>query len=154
MAGFTSIGALSDELFTGIDATAVEGMSAVKPGTPDIPGAAIYAELAKAAGLDPTAIFAPQAYDGAFLLALAIQKKGSNTRDGLSAALREVASAPVEVILPGEWEKAKALLAEGKDINYEGATGSLEFDQAGDVPGTVVEMVVKGAKFEEVGVVM
>lgn len=147
-------GMVGDELFTGIDASAVEGMIATKPGTPEIPGADVYAGLAEEAGLDPTAIFAPQAYDAAFLLALAIEKNGSADREGISAALREVASAPGEVILPGEWEKAKELLAAGTDINYEGASGSHEFDEVGDVPGTIVEMTVEGGAFVEVGPAM
>ncbi len=144
-------GMVGDEVLTGIDAAAVEGMIATKPGSPEIAGADVYANLAKEAGLDPTAIFAPQAYDGAFILALAMQQKGSSDREGLSAAVRSVASAPGEVILPGEWEKAVALLKEGKDINYEGASGSHEFDENGDVPGVIVEMVVKGGTFVEVG---
>ncbi|MCF6326211.1 MAG: ABC transporter substrate-binding protein [Devosiaceae bacterium] len=147
-------GMVGDELFTGIDTAAVEGMIATKPGTPDLPGAALYTELASAAGLDPTAIFAPQAYDAAFILALAIEAKGSNDREGLAASVRAVASAPGEVILPGEWAKAVALLAEGKDINYEGASGQHEFDAAGDVPGTIVEMVVNDGSFVEVGAAM
>ncbi|MEE9196077.1 MAG: amino acid ABC transporter substrate-binding protein, partial [Alphaproteobacteria bacterium] len=40
-----------------------------------------------------------------------------------------------EIIRPGEWEKAKALIAAGKEVNYEGASGSVDFDAAGDVPG-------------------
>ncbi|HHG88870.1 MAG TPA: amino acid ABC transporter substrate-binding protein, partial [Devosia sp.] len=55
---------------------------------------------------------------------------------------------------PGEWSKAVTLLAEGKDINYEGASGQHEFDDAGDVPGTIVEMVVSGGSFQEVGPAM
>jgi branched-chain amino acid transport system substrate-binding protein len=47
----------------------------------------------------------------------------------------QVASAPGEVILPGEWEKAKKLIAAGQDINYQGAAGDHEFDENGDVPG-------------------
>ena len=132
----------------------IDGMIATRPGTPDIPGAAIYADLAKAAGMDPAATFAAQAYDAAFILALAMQKKGSSDREGMSAAVREVASAPGEVILPGEWDKAVKLLAEGKDINYEGASGSQEFDANGDVPGVIVEMKVEGGKFVEVGPAM
>lgn len=147
-------GMVGDEALVGIDAAAVEGMIATKPGTPEIPGATIYTDLATEAGLDATAIFAPQAYDAAFILALAIEKNGSATREGLSAMVRDVASAPGEVILPGEWEKAKALIAEGKDINYEGASGQHEFDAAGDVPGSIVEMMVKGGTFVEVGGVM
>ena len=58
-----------------------------------------------------------------------------------------------ETVYPGEWEKARKLLAEGKDINYEGASGSQEFDAAGDVPGVIIEMVVEGPGFKEVGTV-
>ncbi len=144
-------GMVGDEALTGIDAASVEGMLATKPGSPEVAGSAVYATLATDAGLDPTSIFAPQAYDGAFILALAAQSKGSADREGMSAAVRAVASAPGEIILPGEWEKAVSLLKAGKEINYEGASGSHEFDAAGDVPGTIVEMVVKGATFVEVG---
>jgi branched-chain amino acid transport system substrate-binding protein len=147
-------GMIGDDVFTGIDAAAVEGMIGTKPGTPEIPGADLYTILASVEGLDPTSIFAPQAYDAAFILALAIQQKGSADRDGMSEAVRAVSSAPGEVILPGEWSKAVALLAEGKDINYEGASGQQEFDAAGDVAGSIVEMTVSGGTFVEVGPAM
>ena len=42
----------------------------------------------------------------AFLLALAIEKAGSNDRTKVAAALRSVATAPGEPILPGELAKA------------------------------------------------
>lgn len=147
-------GMISNELFTGVDAAAVEGMIGTKPGTPDLPGTAIYDKMATEAGEDPTSIFAPQAYDAAYILALAVESKGSADREGMSEAVRAVSSAPGEVILPGEWAKAKALLAEGKDVNYEGASGSHEFDENGDVPGVIVEMTVEGGKFVEVGPAM
>jgi branched-chain amino acid transport system substrate-binding protein len=63
-----------------------------------------------------------------------------------------VSSAPGEVILPGEWEKAKRLIAAGQDINYEGASGNHEFDANGDVPGLIVEMAVENGAFVEKGV--
>jgi branched-chain amino acid transport system substrate-binding protein len=111
----------------------------------------IYKKLATDAGQDPTATYAPQAYDAGFLLALAVQKNGSASRDGLAAALREVASAPGERILPGEWAKALELLAAGTDIDYEGAGGPLEFDAAGDVDGIIVEVVWENGAFVEKG---
>lgn len=110
-----------------------------------------YAALATEAGNDPAATYAPQAYDAGFLLALAIEKNGSADRDGLSAALREVASAPGEKILPGEWEKAKELIAAGTDIDYEGAGGPLDFDTAGDVDGIIVEVDYQNGAFTEIG---
>jgi len=91
----------------------------------------VFAEAFEATGNDPVAPYAAHGYDASFLLALAIEKAGSADR----AALREVASEPGTVIRPGEWEKAKAAIAAGEDINYEGASGNVDFDDAGDVGG-------------------
>lgn len=146
-------GMVGDDLFTGIDAGSVEGMIATRAGAFEGESATVYADLATAAGLTPNDVYAPQSYDAAFLLALAIEKNGSADREGLSAALREVSSAPGETILPGEWEKAKELIAAGTDIDYQGAGGDLDFDDAGDVDGVIVEMTVEGGSFVEVGVI-
>jgi branched-chain amino acid transport system substrate-binding protein len=153
---FTYIGGdgmISDDLFTGIDTSALEGMIGTKPGTPDVPGADMFTEQATAAGLDPTAIYAPQGYDAAFLIALAIEKNGRD-REGLSSALRAVSSPPGEVIYPGEWEKARSILDAGGDVNYEGAGGSLDFDEHGDVAGVVIELEVQGGTWVELGEAM
>lgn len=144
-------GMISDDLFTGIDTSALEGMIGTKPGTPDVPGADMFTDLATAAGLNPNDVYAPQGYDAAFMIALAIEKNGSRDRNGLSAALREVTSAPGEVIYPGEWAKAKSILASGGDVNYEGAGGSLDFDEHGDVAGVVIQLVVQNGKWVELG---
>ncbi|HEC62315.1 MAG TPA: amino acid ABC transporter substrate-binding protein [bacterium] len=68
------------------------------------------------------------------LAALAAKAKGleltaTNIRDNL----REIAAPPGAVILPGEFKKAADLLKKGQKINYEGASGSTDFDQYGDV---------------------
>lgn len=142
-------GMVGDAIVTNIGEGKLDGMVGVRIGNTTSPGTEVYNKLAKDAGLDPNSSFGAQSYDAAFLIALSIQKVGKDTREGLSAALREVSSAPGEVILPGEWEKAKKLLAEGKDINYEGAAGSHEFDKNGDVPGNVIHMVVDGKGFKD-----
>ncbi len=146
-------GMVGDDLLTGIDASAVEGLTATRAGAYVGDSATTYAKLATDAGQDPTATYAPQAYDAAFLLALAIEKNGSASREGLTAALRDVASAPGEKILPGEWTKAAELIKAGTDIDYEGAGGPLDFDAAGDVPGTIVYLEVNGGKFVEKGAI-
>jgi branched-chain amino acid transport system substrate-binding protein len=144
-------GMVGDGLVRAVGADVLEGMIATKPGTPDLPGSAVFAELAAAVELDPNATFAGQSYDAAFIIALAIESMGEDSREGLSDHVRRVATAPGEVILPGEWSKARRLLASGQDINYEGATGQHEFDVSGDVPGVIVEMTVRNGQFVEVG---
>ena len=95
-----------------------------------------FAEAFTAAGHDPSAPFVAHGYDVAFLTALAIEKAGAADRGMIPAALREVANAPGTVIRPGEWEKARKAIAAGEDVNYEGASGAIEFDDNGDVAGT------------------
>ena len=95
----------------------------------------LFADAYKATGMDPAAPYASHGYDATFLVALAIEKAGEADPAKIQAALREVANGPGEVIRPGEWDKAKALIAAGKDVNYEGASGSVDFDANGDVPG-------------------
>ena len=146
-------GMVGDSLIEAIGADVLDGMIATRPGSPDLPGTDIFEEAAEEAGYDPSSVFAAQAYDAAFLIALAIEQNGSAEREGLSDALRSVSSAPGEVILPGEWEKAVELIAAGTEINYEGASGTHEFDENGDVPGVVVEMVVEDGTFTNKGFV-
>jgi len=146
-------GMISNTIVSAVGEGKLDGFIGTKIGNPETPGTSIFADAAKAANMDPAGSFVAQSYDAAFLLALAIQKNGNDGREGLNAALRDVASAPGEVILPGEWQKAVELLAAGQDINYEGASGSHEFDENGDVPGVVIETVVEGAGFKDIGVV-
>ena len=94
------------------------------------------------AGHDPAAPYVAYGYDIAFLMALAVEKAGAADRSKIPAALREVANAPGMVIGPGEWAKAKQAIAAGEDVNYEGASGAIEFDDNGDVAGVYSRYVV------------
>ena len=96
--------------------------------------------------------FVDQTYDATFLTLLAIEKAGSTDRAAMAQALRDVASAPGEKVGPGEWEKAKALLAEGKDIDYDGAGGNYDFDENGDVVGYIGKFVVDGDAYKQTGI--
>ena len=96
--------------------------------------------------------FVDQTYDATMLIALAIEKAGSTDRAAVRDAIREVANAPGEVVGPGEWAKAVKLIAEGKDINYEGASGSHEFDDNGDVAGFIGKFVVDGDSYKQIAV--
>ena len=93
----------------------------------------LFAEAFKATGHDPQAPYAAHGYDATFLLALAVEKAGAADRSKISAALRAVAGPPGMIIRPGQWKEAKAAIAAGKDINYEGAVGNNDFDENGDV---------------------
>lgn len=100
-------------------------------------------------GGDPSAIFVTTSYDAAFMLALAIEKAGGD-KAKVAASLREISNGEGEPILPGEWAKAKELIAAGKAIDYKGAAGDHNFDEAGDVPGAYALFKVSGNAFEVV----
>ncbi len=102
---------------------------------PDSAGYATFAEDYKKTGNDPQAPYAGHGYDAVFLMALAIEKAGSTDRRAIADALMQINDPNGEVVGPGEWEKAKQLIAEGKAINYQGASGTVDFDEHGDVPG-------------------
>ncbi len=143
-------GMTDDSLFQGIDTKAVEGFIGVHPGSASGPGPDAFVALATAGGVDPKATYTPESYDAAFVFALALAKNGGKT-EGLPAAVRAVTSGSGETILPGEWKKAWADLSAGKDVNYDGATGNLDFDKNGDVSGLVAELTVKDGHFITVG---
>ena len=98
-------------------------------------------------------IFIGQVYDSVMLAALAIQQAGSTDRTKVRDALRAVANPPGESVGPGEWAKALELIKAGKDIDYTGATGSMDFDDKGDVAGVIGHFVVDGTGYKEVGLV-
>jgi branched-chain amino acid transport system substrate-binding protein len=134
---FGADGMVNEELIKQIGGENLKDAVYTTAGADDsTPGWKAYSDLAAKAQLkNPAGPFVPNGYDATFLVALAIEKAGSADRAKIAAALREVANAPGEVILPGEWAKAKALIAAGTDINYEGASGPVDFDAAGDVTG-------------------
>ena len=98
--------------------------------------------------MPPSDPFVPNAYDAMFLMALAIEKAGSADPKAIPAALRAVANGPGEIILPGEWAKAKKLIAEGKDIRYVGGAGPQDFDENGDVAGSFSKSTVVDGKWK------
>jgi neutral amino acid transport system substrate-binding protein len=78
-----------------------------------------------------TTTFTANTYDAAAVIALAIEKAGSVDGTAIRDNIRAVANPPgVEVTDIGE---GLMLIREGKDINYQGASGDVNFDDNGDI---------------------
>ncbi|HEY9735580.1 MAG TPA: ABC transporter substrate-binding protein [Trichocoleus sp.] len=92
------------------------------------------------------------AYDAVFLAALAMEKAGTTEGPAVRDALREVANGPGVEIRPGEWAKAVEAIRNGEEINYVGASGSLDFDDQGDVAGTFAEWAIENGEITTVRV--
>jgi branched-chain amino acid transport system substrate-binding protein len=118
---------------------------------PATPASEAFSAAATDAGYNPNATYAGNSYDAAFILALAAEKAGSTDRAAIAKEIRAVATEPGETILPGEWKKAKELIAAGTDINYYGAAGSQDFDENGDVPGVFETLAIEDGKITSTG---
>jgi len=110
-------------------------------------GAGVFTKVAKAAGIDSSGPYTGESYDAAALIILAMQAGGKADRATVQQNVMSVANTPGKKIYPGELKKALDLLAKGKAINYEGATG-VEFTDVGEAFGSFLEKEVKGGKFK------
>jgi branched-chain amino acid transport system substrate-binding protein len=128
-----------------------EGLSSsfgTMPGT-DSPGTTAFQELASAQNLDGTSVYAPESYDAAALMLLAMHAANSTAGADWTARVTDIANAPGEQILPGELGKALDLLAQGQDIDYVGAT-AVELIGEGESAGNFRELEFKGGQIETI----
>jgi branched-chain amino acid transport system substrate-binding protein len=89
-------------------------------------------------------IYAAQTYDMAIVLGLALEKAGPGANNAaVVKAIREVSNPPGKPVT--SFEEGKKLLRAGEKINYEGASGRLDFDDRGDItPDFGVTAIEKG----------
>ena len=142
---FGSDGMVGDSLIEALGDGA-NGLITTLPGG-ESEGAAMFAELADAAGVKATGPFIPESYDAGAIIALAMQAAGSADRAALKAEVMDVVNAPGEKILPGEIAKGLKILADGGDIDYVGAT-DVEFSDVGEADGSYKEQVIRDGKYE------
>ena len=110
-------------------------------------GAGVFAEVAKVAGIDSSGPYTGESYDAAALIVLAMQAGNSADRSSIAKNVMDVANEPGTKIYPGELKKGLDLLAKGKKINYEGATG-VAFTSVGEAEGSFLEQEIKSGKFK------
>ena len=101
-------------------------------------GAGIFTKVASAAGIDSSGPYTGESYDAAALIVLAIQAGGSADRASIAKNVMAVANGPGKKIYPGQLKKGLDLLAKGKAIDYEGATG-VTFTDVGEAVGSFLE---------------
>jgi len=133
-------GMQSQQIIDAIGGDYLEGMYGTGPGAAETDSYKIYlSEYEKKYGEKPPTAYSENAYDGVIVIALAIEaagekafaeERGKAIRDNL----RKVANPPEVKVSAGVegLKKAFQLLREGKDIDYEGAAGSIDFDKYGD----------------------
>ncbi len=122
------LGALIDEANPSI----ASGMKGTQPAAAPSTGAAFFPGAFAEFAPDVSTIFSAQSYDCAILIALAAEAAGSNNSADIAAQM-------VAVSRDGEkcstFAECKDLLADGADIDYDGASGAIDFLDVGE-PGT------------------
>ena len=111
-------------------------------------GAGTFKKLAGAAGFKPGP-YAPQSYDAAALMILAMQASNSTDSNIFKSKIMDVANAPGQKINPGELGKALKILASGGEVDYVGAS-DVELVGPGESAGSFQEIVVKNQKITPV----
>lgn len=133
-------GTKSIDLPTEVGADLLAGYKGTAPGSVGGEPLDIFnADYEAKYGEVPPLPFMTNFYDAVIVAALAAVKAEAdgveinpvNIRD----RLREVANSPGETVTPGVegFKKAVELILDGQDINYEGAAGSVDFNEKGDV---------------------
>jgi branched-chain amino acid transport system substrate-binding protein len=92
-------------------------------------------------------IYAVQCYDMVIVLALALQKAGpSANNDAIAGVIRHIAGPPGQVVTG--FAEGKSALKAGQKINYDGASGPLDFDANGDAISVFGVNVLHNGKLE------
>jgi hypothetical protein len=87
--------------------------------------------------------FAANAFDGMTLIGLAMVASGGCDGPSINSALVDVSSGGTPVT---SFEEGAQLLAEGEDIDYQGASGPVDLDDSGSVTNSYsVQQVQEGA---------
>ncbi len=124
----------STQVIQRVGADLLEGLKGTSPASGDGQSERIFIEDFQAKfNTSPQAEYIKNAYDAIATIALAIQKAGRLDGAAIRDSLRKVSNPPGELIFAGEFKKAFDIMDGDGPINYEGASGPIDFDQNGDV---------------------
>jgi len=104
-------------------------------------------------GFDP-ATYSEHAYDALYSIAYAIQKAQSANPEDIKGKLRNISkdTSPNQediIINVNEFDKAIVLLNSNVEINYNGASGRIDFDQNGDPSSTFAIWSLQNNEYTE-----
>ena len=125
------------DLLRSIGTEHLAGMRGTSPGAAqDTPSALAWENAYKSAyGNPPPYPYVKQAYDATVALALAAQAAGSLDGAAIRDKLRSIGKSPGELVIAeaGSIANGLRILADGGEINYEGAAMPLDWDENGDL---------------------
>ena len=153
--GWFTDGLASSSLTEDVSPQIVSGMRGTAPGAPD-KGEASTAFDQLYTSTDPKNVdrqtFDAQQFDATVLCYLAAVAAGSTDGKDMADKLTDVSAPPGT---PYTWEQlpeAIKALKDGQDIDYQGASGAIDMDDAGDATAGVYDIYTfKGASLEVIG---
>lgn len=143
--------AANTQFMTALGPEVIEGIVVVESVVNE--GASAYKEFAKqyeaAMGKPATSnVYAAMCYDMVNVLALAIEAAGPAADSAaIAKKVHEVTTGSGQAV--GSFAEGKALLKQGKKINYEGASSSVDFDNENDVDPTFAGFIIKGGAWQQ-----
>lgn len=140
---FTTDGLYSGSLGDDAGAASIEGMRGTTPGAPEGSRAATgFKELFERSGPGgvPLEAFSAQVFDNAVLCYLAAVAAGSTDGEKMAEKVRDVSRAPGTKFTWQQLPEAIEALQRGEEIDYEGASGEIEMDDAGDATAGVYDV--------------
>jgi branched-chain amino acid transport system substrate-binding protein len=129
---FTGDGLKSSTLPERIGKPATEGMRATAPTSADAPAGAQFDALWNAEVGEDRQTYDAQNFDAVILIALAAAAGGSSDPASIAENLQAVSGPPGDKYTFENLQEAFTAAADGEDIDYEGASGPIDFDDAGD----------------------
>ena len=130
-----------------------QDMIGLEPQSPTSPDHTAFLENYQARYQATPELFAEAAYDALYLLALAMEQAQSTASVDITAHLQSVSLVGTKVGV-GEFSRAAELIAQGQDIDYDGASGAIDFDANGDITsGTFRVWKVEGDRFVDIDLI-
>ena len=96
----------------------------------------------------PPGVFTAQSYDSVATLILANAAAGKNDGPAIKQQMRRVANPPGMTVGPDNFVEGVRAAAEGKDVDYQGASSTVNFDENGD-PAAAAYDIWKFARQQE-----
>jgi ABC-type branched-subunit amino acid transport system substrate-binding protein len=140
---FVTDGLISGDLAEGAGEDAVNGLRGTAPGVPDDDESAqAFDELYAAA--EPKDVergtFDAQNFDAVILCYLAAVAAGSTDGQAMADEVREISGPPGDAYTWEQLPDAIEALQNGDDIDYQGASGPIDMDEAGDATAGVYDL--------------
>jgi ABC-type branched-subunit amino acid transport system substrate-binding protein len=129
------------EIPSDVPRESMDGAVGTRPGVPQAESWDAFLELYEgAAGAPPLEAFAQNNFDATILCFLAALHAGSSEPDAIKESLQAVSAPPGDTFGWQELPEAVEALAAGEDIDFDGVSGAIDFDDLGDPTSAIYDV--------------